>query len=58
MKMSEAVDFAKLIKPRVAFGVHDAILVPGFRGFAANLMKNFVPEVEYVTLADGETRDF
>jgi len=58
MKMSEALEYAKLIKARIAFGVHDAIMVPGFRGFIAMAMKNVVPETEYVTLQDGESKDF
>jgi len=58
MKIAEAVDFAKLIKPRVAFGVHDGMVQPFFRGYVGMILKNAVPEVEYVALKDGETRDF
>ena len=58
MKIADAVDFAKIIKARVAFGVHDGMIVPGFRGFIGMLLKTIVPETEYVTLADGETREF
>lgn len=58
MKVSEAVDFAKAIGARVAFGVHDGMIVPSFRGFVGMLLKNFVPGTEYVVLADGETREF
>ena len=58
MKISEAVRFAQAIEARVAFGVHDGMLVPSFRGFPAMAMKMFVPNTEYVTLADGETREF
>ena len=58
MKLADAVDFAKLIKARTAFGVHDAMVQPFFRGFVGNLLKNFVPETQYVSLADGETREF
>ncbi|HVU75269.1 MAG TPA: MBL fold metallo-hydrolase, partial [Candidatus Paceibacterota bacterium] len=58
MKASDAVDFAKAIKPRIAIGVHDGIVQPFFRGFIGNLMAKFVPEMEYVSLQDGESREF
>lgn len=58
MKISDAVDFAKELKPRIAFGVHDGMVQPFFRPFVGNLLKRFVPEMEYVSLQDGETREF
>lgn len=58
MKTSECVDFAKLIKARIALGVHDGLIVPSFRPYVGNVLKKFVPETEYVTLADGESREF
>ena len=58
MKISEAIDFAKEVKARTAFGAHDGMIVPGFRGFTAMVMKMFVPDTEYVVLADGESKDF
>ncbi len=58
MKMSMSIDFAKELKPRVAFGVHDAMIQTFFRGFVGNALKMFVPEVEYVSMQDGETREF
>lgn len=58
MKMADAIDFAKAIKPRVAFGVHDGMIQPFFRGFIGNALKMFVPETEYVALSDGESREF
>lgn len=58
MKMSDAIDFAKEVKPRVAFGVHDGMVQPFFRGFIGQALKMFVPDVEYVSLADGEAREF
>ncbi len=58
MKIADAVDFAKLVKARTAFGVHDAMIQPFFRGFVGNLLKNFVPETQYISLADGETKEF
>ena len=60
MKISEAIDFAKLVKPRTAFGVHDGMIVQGFGNFAAMMLQNFLkPDgIEYVALAPGETKEF
>jgi L-ascorbate metabolism protein UlaG (beta-lactamase superfamily) len=58
MKISEAVDFAKTINAKKAFGVHDGMIVPPFRGFVGMLLKMFVPGMEYVAIPDGESREF
>lgn len=58
MKMADAIDCAKDIKPRVAFGVHDGMILPSFRGFIGMALGMFVPETKYISLADGETREF
>ncbi len=60
MKISEAIDFAKAVKPRVAFGVHDGMIVPGFGGFVVAMLQNFLKAdgVEYVALGAGESRTF
>lgn len=60
MKIGEAIDFAKLVKPRVAFGVHDGMVVPGAGGFVATMLNNFLKAdgVEYVALAAGENKEF
>jgi L-ascorbate metabolism protein UlaG (beta-lactamase superfamily) len=58
MRMKDAIDFAKALKARTAFGVHDAMIQPFFRGFVGNVLKMFVPETTYVSLADGESREF
>lgn len=58
MKLSEAIDFAKEMKARTAFGVHDGMVQPLFRGFVGNLLEKFVPETFYYTVPDGETREF
>ena len=58
MRIADAVEFAKAIKPRVAFGVHDGMMQQFFRGYPEKVMQRFVPEMEYVTLADGERREF
>jgi L-ascorbate metabolism protein UlaG (beta-lactamase superfamily) len=60
MKISEAIDFTKLIKPRIAFPVHDGMIVPGFGGFVATMLQNFLkPDgVEFASLGAGESREF
>ncbi len=58
MKVSEAVDFAKAVAAKKAFGVHDGMIVPGFRGFTGRAAQEFVPETEYTALADGESKEF
>ena len=58
MKMAEAVDFAKAVKARVALGVHDGMIEPESRPFSGMILKMFVPETEYVALADGESKEF
>ncbi len=58
MQMKHAIDFAKEIKPRTAFGVHDGMIQPFFRGFVGNILKAVVPETQYISLADGESKEF
>ena len=60
MKIAEAIDFAKAVKPRVAFPVHDGMIVPASGGFVAAMLKNFLAEggTEFVPLAAGETKTF
>lgn len=58
MKISDAIDFAREVKPRVAFGVHDGITIPGFRGFPVALFEKVAPEVKYITLAEGASQEF
>lgn len=60
MKISEAIDFMKAIKPRIGFPVHDGMIVPGFGGFVATMVQNLVKEVgtEFVPLGAGENREF
>ncbi|MES2007119.1 MAG: MBL fold metallo-hydrolase [Patescibacteria group bacterium] len=58
MKVADAVTYLREIKPRVAFGVHDGMLVPGFRGFVVALFEKFAPDTQYVSLADGTSKEF
>lgn len=58
MKLSEAIDFAKEMKAKRAFGVHDGMLVLAFRGFIHRALTTFAPDTEFIELKDGETREF
>ena len=60
MKIGEAIDFAKGVRPRMAFGVHDGMIVQGFGGFVGQMMQNFLKPsgTEYVTLGVGEAKEF
>ncbi len=58
MKMSQAIDYAKEMKAKVAFGVHDCMVQPFFRGFVYKALENFAPDTKFVQLEDGETKEF
>jgi L-ascorbate metabolism protein UlaG (beta-lactamase superfamily) len=60
MKLSEAVDFIKLVRPRTAFGVHDGMIVPGFSVYVATMIQNFIKAdgLEFVALGAGENKEF
>lgn len=59
LKMSQAIDFAKAVGPKTAFGVHDGMLKEGFN-VAARLAPLLLKDsgIEFVHMADGETREF
>ena len=58
MKISEAVDYALLIKPRVAFPVHDGILKQA--GMPHRVPSKFLPEngIEFIPMLEGDAHDF
>lgn len=58
MKVSEAVDFAKAVQPGIAFGVHDGMMKPLLNVNARITGALLKGVVEFVTIADGETREF
>ncbi len=58
MKVSMAIDFAKIVKARTAFGVHDGMIMPPSRGLMYRMLSMFVPETTFVELKDGEAREF
>ncbi len=60
VKLSEAIDFAKRVKPRVAFAVHDGMIIPMFAGFVGQMIGKLLgPDgTEFVTLGAGEGKEF
>lgn len=58
MKLSESVDYAKLLKPKVAFPVHDGMLK--FNQATRLVPQNFLPPVgiEFVEILEGATHEF
>ena len=57
-KVSMVIDFAKKMKAKKAFGVHDGMIVSGFRGFVYGVLRMFVPGTEFIEIKDGETKEF
>ena len=61
MKFSEAIDYAKAVKPRLAFPVHDAIYRPEFAaGFNAHMGEALLSPagITFIALAAGESKEF
>jgi len=58
MRIGHAVKFLQETKPRTAFGVHDGITQPFFRGFPKALFEKFCPETQYFTIPDGTSKEF
>ena len=58
MRIGHAVKYLQETKPRIAFGVHDGIMQPFFRGFPTALFEKFCPDTQYVTIPDGTSREF
>jgi L-ascorbate metabolism protein UlaG (beta-lactamase superfamily) len=58
LKIKDVITFAKEVKARTAFGVHDGMIVASFRGFVGAALGMFVPETAYVAMEDGETKEF
>lgn len=60
MKISEAIDYAKLLKPKVCFPVHDGMLKPEFNGPTRFAPQKFLPlaGIEFVDILPGASREF
>ncbi len=42
MRIEECIEYAKAMKPKIAFPVHDGMLKPEARGFAKFLSETFL----------------
>jgi L-ascorbate metabolism protein UlaG (beta-lactamase superfamily) len=60
MKISEAIDYAKAVKPRVAFPVHDALYKPEFGSMVSRMGGMFLEPagIQFIALAAGESKEF
>lgn len=61
MKLSEAIEYAKLIKPKVVFPVHDGMLRQGIElGPTRRIPKALLEPlgITYVDMTEGSTQDF
>ncbi|TSC57290.1 MAG: beta-lactamase-like protein [Parcubacteria group bacterium Greene0416_79] len=58
MKISEAIDYAKLIKPKICFPVHDGMLkiFGPFHGMSQTLLK--AAGIAFEVLKEGDSREF
>lgn len=60
MKMEEAIDYAKAIKPKVVFPVHDGMLRDDRRAFTRMIPKTLLEKekIEFVDIKEGESFTF
>ena len=58
MKISEAIDYAKLLKPKVCFPVHDGMLK--FNQVTRLIPQKFLPPagIDFVDIPEGTTKEF
>ena len=56
MKISEAIDYALALKPRIAFPVHDGLRF----GTAHNLPAKILPanHIEFIAMVEGDSKEF
>ena len=59
IKVSESIDYARIVKPRICFPVHDAVVMPSMHALMARLAQNLLNPrgITYHPLAAGETFD-
>ncbi len=60
MKISEAIDYALLLKPKVCFPVHDGILIPAIRGLFGRVSGQVLQQanIKFIPLDEGNSYDF
>lgn len=60
MKIEEAIEYAKAIKPKIVFPVHDGMLKEDRRAFTRMIPKNLLEKegIQFVDIIEGNTVDF
>lgn len=60
MKIEEAIEYAKTIKPKIVFPVHDGMLKEDRRAFTRMIPKNLLEKegIQFVDIIEGNTLDF
>ena len=61
MRISEAIDYAKSVKPEIVFPIHDAMYIDEYRGeLIPRLVGGHLKDngIAFIDLAAGETREF
>ncbi len=60
LKISEAIDYAKALKPKACFPVHDGALRPDRAGFVPRVMGDALAstEIRFVPMAEGSVQEF
>jgi L-ascorbate metabolism protein UlaG (beta-lactamase superfamily) len=60
MKLSEAIDYTKLVKPEIVFPIHDAMYIEGYLKFVPAVMAGNLEStgIKFVDMVTGETKEF
>jgi L-ascorbate metabolism protein UlaG (beta-lactamase superfamily) len=60
MKIEEAIEYGKLIKPKIAFPIHDGMLRPERVGATRRIPKMILEplHIAYVDMVDGSVKEF
>ncbi len=56
MKIAEAIDYALLLKPKVAFPVHDGVRIPTLHALPHRVLTSH--RVAFIPMVEGETKEF
>ena len=60
-RLPDALRYAIKVKPRAAFPIHDAMIIPGARGFVYQIITNVLKEkggIAFTGIADGAEAEF
>jgi L-ascorbate metabolism protein UlaG (beta-lactamase superfamily) len=59
MKLSEAIDYAKAVRPDIVFPIHDAMLIESYqRGLIPRIVGGALEGIEFVDMPAGASREF